>query len=68
MINKNDTICALSTPRGKGGIAVIRVSGENALTVTEACFLKASRCLKRSMSTCLSATTRDRTKQSRNLR
>lgn len=35
MINKNDTICALSTPRGKGGIAVIRVSGENALSITE---------------------------------
>ncbi len=35
MINKNDTICALSTPRGKGGIAVIRVSGEEALSITE---------------------------------
>ncbi len=32
---ENDTICALSTPRGKGGIAVIRVSGENALLITE---------------------------------
>lgn len=32
---KNDTICALSTPRGKGGIAVIRVSGEDALSITE---------------------------------
>ena len=32
---ENDTICALSTPRGKGGIAVIRVSGENALIITE---------------------------------
>ena len=29
------TICALSTPRGKGGIAVIRVSGEKALEITE---------------------------------
>ena len=32
---KNDTICALSTPRGKGGIAVIRVSGEKALEITQ---------------------------------
>ena len=32
---ENDTICALSTPRGKGGIAVIRVSGENALLITQ---------------------------------
>ena len=27
------TICALSTPRGVGGIAVIRVSGENAIDI-----------------------------------
>ncbi len=32
---ENDTVCALSTPRGKGGISVIRVSGENALLITE---------------------------------
>ena len=32
---ENNTICALSTPRGKGGIAVIRVSGEKALKITE---------------------------------
>ena len=30
-----DTICAISTPRGKGGIAVIRVSGENAFEITQ---------------------------------
>lgn len=30
-----DTICALSTPRGKGGIAVIRVSGDNAFEITQ---------------------------------
>ncbi|MBR1969427.1 MAG: tRNA uridine-5-carboxymethylaminomethyl(34) synthesis GTPase MnmE [Clostridia bacterium] len=29
-----NTICALSTPRGKGGIAVIRVSGDDALKIT----------------------------------
>ena len=29
------TVCALSTPRGKGGIAVIRISGEKALEITE---------------------------------
>ena len=26
-----DTIAAVSTPRGKGGVAVIRISGENAV-------------------------------------
>ena len=29
------TVAAISTPRGKGGIAVIRVSGEDALTICE---------------------------------
>ena len=30
-----DTIAAVSTPRGKGGIAVIRISGSEALSVAE---------------------------------
>ncbi len=30
-----DTICAISTPHGKGGIAVIRVSGEKAVEITQ---------------------------------
>lgn len=30
----NDTICAISTPHGKGGISVIRVSGDKALEIT----------------------------------
>lgn len=34
-MSENNTICALSTPRGKGGIAVIRISGEDALSITE---------------------------------
>ena len=35
-MNENkSTICAISTPRGKGGIAVIRVSGEKALEITQ---------------------------------
>lgn len=29
----NDTICALATPAGKGGVSVIRVSGNNALSL-----------------------------------
>ena len=32
---ENTTVCALSTPRGKGGIAVIRISGDDALKITE---------------------------------
>lgn len=31
----NDTICAVSTPHGMGGIAVIRVSGDDALAIVQ---------------------------------
>jgi tRNA modification GTPase len=31
----SDTICALSTPQGNGAIAVIRISGPNALLITD---------------------------------
>lgn len=34
----NDTIAAVSTPRGKGGVAMIRVSGADALCICEAVF------------------------------
>ena len=34
----NDTIAAVSTPRGKGGIAVIRISGSEALEIAERIF------------------------------
>lgn len=37
-MNILDTIAAISTPYGKGGIAVLRVSGENALTVADKVF------------------------------
>lgn len=33
-----DTIAAVSTPRGKGGVAVIRISGDRALEIGEAVF------------------------------
>lgn len=32
------TICAISTPRGTGGIAVIRVSGKDAIRITDSIF------------------------------
>ena len=32
------TIAAISTPPGKGGVALIRISGANALTIADACF------------------------------
>ena len=35
---KTDTICAISTPPGQGGIAVIRVSGSEAFTVCDKFF------------------------------
>ena len=33
-----ETIAAISTPRGKGGIAVIRISGPDAAAVGDAVF------------------------------
>lgn len=35
MYSREDTICAISTPPGKGAIAVVRCSGNNALTVCD---------------------------------
>ena len=34
-----DTIAAVSTPRGKGGVALLRVSGEDAVMIAERVFL-----------------------------
>ena len=31
----NDTICAVSTPHGVGGISVIRISGPKTLSITK---------------------------------
>ena len=35
LFSSNDTICAISTPQGRGGIAVIRVSGPQALDIVQ---------------------------------
>jgi tRNA modification GTPase len=35
----DDTIAAIATPLGEGGLAVIRISGPQALTVVEHCFI-----------------------------
>ncbi len=37
-VNFDDTIAAISTPLGEGGLAVIRVSGGEALAVADRCF------------------------------
>ncbi len=37
-MNHKDTICAVSTPPGEGGIGIIRVSGNDALAITGALF------------------------------
>ncbi len=42
MIELFDTVAAVSTPRGKGGIAVIRISGENARDVLARVFAPAA--------------------------
>ncbi|HNZ80375.1 MAG: tRNA uridine-5-carboxymethylaminomethyl(34) synthesis GTPase MnmE [Bacteroidales bacterium] len=36
---KQDTICAISTPPGSGGIAVIRLSGPEAITIADQLFV-----------------------------
>lgn len=41
-MNINDTIAAISTPHGKGGVAVIRISGADAMAVAERVFLPKS--------------------------
>ncbi len=41
-MNINDTIAAVSTPRGKGGVALLRVSGDEALAIAEKVFFPAS--------------------------
>ena len=38
MNGMGDTICAVSTPQGRGGIAVIRVSGLQALDIVQRCW------------------------------
>ena len=37
-MNHEDTICAVSTPAGEGGIGIIRVSGRDALSLTATLF------------------------------
>ncbi|MBR6777235.1 MAG: hypothetical protein IKM27_05770 [Clostridia bacterium] len=36
------TVAAISTPRGKGGVALIRISGEDAVSVCRKVFAPAS--------------------------
>lgn len=38
-----DTIAAIATPVGEGGLAVIRISGKDALTTTDRCFAPAGK-------------------------
>ena len=38
-----DTICAISTAPGMGGIAVIRISGTNAIIITDRIFYTANK-------------------------
>ncbi|MDP4281265.1 MAG: tRNA uridine-5-carboxymethylaminomethyl(34) synthesis GTPase MnmE [Bacteroidota bacterium] len=45
-MNRNDTICALSTPPGMGAIAVIRISGPEAIPACEKIFRPAEKNLK----------------------
>jgi len=38
MLNKSDTIAAISTPLGEGGIGIVRLSGKKALTIADKLF------------------------------
>src|SRR5437016_6893939 len=38
-MNGGDTICAIATPPGEGGIGIIRLSGEKALDIASAVFV-----------------------------
>src|SRR3989442_4028460 len=38
-MNAGDTICAVATPPGEGGIGIIRLSGEKAIDVASAVFV-----------------------------
>src|SRR3989441_10663595 len=40
-MNASDTICAVATPPGEGGIGIIRLSGEKAIDLASAAFLGA---------------------------
>ena len=39
----DDTIAAIATPIGEGGLAVVRISGANALAVADQCFQPAGK-------------------------
>ena len=39
MNNLTSTIAAISTPPGKGGVALIRISGDEAVAIAEKCFI-----------------------------
>jgi len=39
----DDTIAAIATPLGEGGLAVIRISGPRALAIADACFVPAGK-------------------------
>ncbi len=49
MITQNKTVAAISTPPGKGGVALIRISGDNAIDIAERVFRPASKKSVRSL-------------------
>ena len=46
-----DTICAVATPIGEGGVAIIRISGENALNIASKIFIPKNKCDIKNMKT-----------------
>ena len=46
-----DTICAVATPIGEGGVAIMRISGENALNIASKIFVPKNKCDIKNMKT-----------------
>ena len=55
-----DTICAIATPIGEGGVAIIRISGENALSIASKIFVAKNNCDVKNMQTYTMKCHRDR--------
>jgi tRNA modification GTPase len=47
-LNRSDTICTISSPSGMGAIALIRISGENAINIMEKVFKPSKELSKKS--------------------
>ena len=52
-MNIDNTIAAISTPNGEGGISVIRISGKDAIVIADKIFKSAKKLLKNANLYCI---------------